>query len=65
MVTKEALDLVKASVEDVLKLEVIEPCDLYALVMAKRAVIDHFMEEIDIALNESNATTLVEVDLNV
>lgn len=64
-VTKEALDLVKASVEDLLKLEVIEPCDLYALVVAKRAVIDHFMEEIDIALNESNATTLVEVDLNV
>lgn len=64
-VTKEALDLVKASVEDTLKLEVVEPCDLLALVMEKRASIDSFMAEIDIALNESNATTKIELDLTV
>lgn len=64
-VTKEALDLAKSSVEELYKMEVVEPCDIFKLALTKRTAIDAFMEEIDIALNESNATTMVELDLAV
>jgi len=64
-VTKEALDLAKASVEDLYKLETIEPCDIFKLLIKKLESVDKFMAEVDIALNESNATTKIELDLVV
>jgi hypothetical protein len=64
-VTKEALDIAKASVEELYKMEVVEPQDIYVLAITKRAEIDAFMEEIDVVLNESNATTKVTLNLTV
>lgn len=65
VVTQEALSLAKSSVEDLYKLEVIEPVDIAKLIETKRKELDAFSEEIDIVLNESNATTLVELSLGV
>ena len=65
VVTQEALSLAKSSVEDLYKLEVVEPVDIAKLIETKRKELDAFSEEIDIVLNESNATTLVELALGV
>lgn len=63
--TAEVLKAATDAVKDLYAVEVIEPANVYKLAVEKREAIDLFLEDVDIALNESNATTMVELDLAV
>lgn len=62
---KEFIESIRATVEDEYKLELVGISDAEKTIQKLAEDLDAFESEVDIVLNESNAATVLEVDLSV
>jgi hypothetical protein len=62
---REFIESIRATVEDEYKLELVGISDAEKTIQKLVEDLDAFESEVDIVLNESNAATVLEVDLSV